>query len=68
MVNELNVLEDKISTVASLCRLLRSENSRLKQQLTVVEAEKTDLEERINNARHRLEELAQQLPATITAP
>ena len=66
MINELNVLEEKISHVTSLCHVLRSENSQLRQQLAAVEAEKKGLEERIGKARHRLEELAQQLPATIT--
>ena len=68
MIDELNVLEDKISHVASLCRILRTENSQLRQQLAAAEVEKKTLEERIDTARHRMEALAQQLPATTTSP
>lgn len=62
MVNELNALESKIAQVASLCRSLRTENNQLRQQLASSEAEKKALEDRIDTARHRLEQLAQQLP------
>lgn len=62
MVNELNALESKIAQVASLCRALRAENSQLRQQLAAAEAEKKGLEERMDTARNRLEQLAQQLP------
>ena len=62
MVNELNALESKIAQVASLCRSLRAENNQLRQQLATSEAEKKGLEERMDTARNRLEQLAQQLP------
>lgn len=62
MVNELNALESKIAQVASLCRSLRAENNQLRQQLATSEAEKKGLEERMDTARTRLEQLAQQLP------
>ncbi len=62
MVNELNALESKIAQVASLCRTLRDENSQLKQQLAAMEAEKKGMAERMNVARNRIEQLAQQLP------
>lgn len=62
MVNELNALESKIAQVASLCRSLRAENNQLRQQLASSEAEKKGLEERMDTARNRLEQLAQQLP------
>jgi len=62
MVNELNALESKIAQVASLCRSLRAENNQLRLQLAASEAEKRGLEERMDTARNRLEQLAQQLP------
>ncbi len=64
MINELNALESKIAQVASLCRILRAENNQLRQQLVAAEAEKKNLEERMDNARNRLEQLARQLPET----
>ncbi len=62
MVNELNALESKIAQVASLCRTLRDENSQLRLQLAAIEAEKKGLAERMDMARNRIEQLAQQLP------
>lgn len=62
MINELNALESKIVQVTSLCHTLRAENSQLKQQLASAEGERKALLERMESARNRLEELAQQLP------
>ena len=62
MINELNALESKIVQVTSLCHTLRAENSQLKQQLAFAEGERKALLERMESARNRLEELAQQLP------
>jgi cell division protein ZapB len=62
MVNELNALESKIAQVASLCRTLRAENAHLRQQLASAEDERKNLAARMNSARERLEQLAQQLP------
>ena len=62
MVNELNALESKIAQVASLCRTLRDENSQLRLQLAAIEAEKKGLAERMDMARNRIDQLAQQLP------
>ena len=62
MVNEFNALESKIAQVASLCRALRTENNQLRQQVAAATAEKTGLEERMDKARNRLEQLALQLP------
>ena len=62
MVNELNALESKIAQVASLCRSLRAENNQLRQQLASSEAEKKGLEERMEIARTRIEQLALKLP------
>ena len=66
MVNELNALESKIAEVASLCRALRAENAQLRQQLATLESDRTNLAQRMESARGRLEQLAGQLPeATV---
>ena len=62
MVNELNALESKIAQVVSLCRALRTENTLLKQRLAKADAEHKALGERMELARTRLEQLAEQLP------
>ena len=53
-----------MAQVASLCRALRTENNQLRQQVAAAEAEKKGLEERMDKARNRLEQLALQLPDT----
>ena len=62
MINELAALESKIVQVTSLCHTLRAENSQLKQQLASAEGDRKALLERMESARSRLEELAEQLP------
>ena len=62
MVNELNALESKIAQVASLCRTLRAENALLKQQLATLASDHEALAQRMELARDRLEQLAEQLP------
>ena len=62
MVNELNALESKIAQVASLCRTLRAENAQLRQQLAAAESDKKSLAERMETARNRIEQQAEQLP------
>jgi cell division protein ZapB len=62
MVNELNALENKIALVASLCRTLRTENMQLRQQLAAAEDDRKVFAERMESARSRLEQLAEQLP------
>ena len=62
MLNELDMLENKVAQVVSLCRALRSENNRLRQQLASAESEKVRLAERMEQARERVEQLAQRLP------
>ncbi len=62
MLNELDMLENKVAQVVSLCRALRSENNLLRQQLASAESEKIRLTERMEKARERVEQLAQRLP------
>ena len=67
MVNELNALESKITQVVSLCRTLLAENSQLKQRLAKADAEQKALNDRMELARQRLEQLAEQLPEAKTS-
>ena len=62
MLNELDILENTVAQVVSLCRALRSENNLLRQQLASAESEKIRLTERMEKARERVEQLAQRLP------
>lgn len=62
MLNELDILENKVAQVVSLCRALRSENNLLRQQLASAESDKIRLTERMEKARERVEQLAQRLP------
>ena len=69
MIHEVYALENKIAQVADLCRAMRTENDLLRQQLATSEDEKKGLEERMEVARARIEQLALKLPETkaITA-
>lgn len=62
MVNELNALESKIAQAVALCRTLRAENGELRQRLITLESDKLRLVGRMDTARARLEQVAQQLP------
>lgn len=62
MIDELNMLENKVVQVVSLCRELREENNHLRQQLATAEDARKGLSERMESARSRLEQLAGQLP------
>jgi len=67
MIKELNALESKIVAVTTLCRTLRAENAQLKQQLASAEVVRSDLVERVETARKRIELLALKLPDTKAA-
>ena len=67
MIEELNALEGKIAEVTSLCRALRAENAQLKQQLLALLGDRDALTQRMDLARERIEQLAEQLPAAKTA-
>jgi cell division protein ZapB len=62
MINELDALGNKIAQVASLCRILRTENNSLRQQLAAAEVEKHVFAERAEAVRERIEQLVRQLP------
>lgn len=67
MINELNALESKIAEVAALCRALRAENAQLKQQLLALLGDRDALAQRMDLARDRIEQLAEQLPEAKTS-
>lgn len=62
MDNELSALENKIIEVADVCRQLRAENSRLREQITAADLEKKRLAQSMETARSRLETLLSQMP------
>ncbi|MDR0379852.1 MAG: hypothetical protein LBI62_07935 [Candidatus Accumulibacter sp.] len=68
MLNELDALERKIDAAALLYRDLCAQNSQLRQRLVNVEAEKRGLAERVEAARHRLEQIVEQLPEADISP
>ena len=55
-------LEQKIDRVIEQCDALRAENQRLRQELILKGDELRILSDRMEEARHRLEQLAAQVP------
>ena len=55
-------LEQKIDRVIEQCDALRSENQRLRQELILKTDEVRVLSDRMEEARHRLEQLVAQVP------
>lgn len=62
MEAELKALEQKINQFVELCQRLRIDNQQLRQQLASILNENKQLEEKINNATGRLENLLNQIP------
>ena len=62
MENDLALLEEKIRQTAQLCRQLRDENRDLRRQLADLEGNNRALEQRIEGARTRLENLLRRIP------
>ena len=59
---ELKSLEDKISQFVALCQRLRSDNHDLRQQLASAQNDNKQLNEKIGDAKTRLESLLAQIP------
>ena len=59
---ELRSLETKINQVVELCQRLRQDNQQLRQQLASAVSQTKRLEEKINVATVRLENLLAQIP------
>jgi cell division protein ZapB len=62
IVPELEALEEKIRQAAELCIRLREENRGLREKLALLEGDRRELEEKIDDARERLENLLRQIP------
>jgi cell division protein ZapB len=59
---ELKSLEDKINQFVMLCQRLRSDNHELRQQLASAHNDNKQLNEKIGDAKTRLESLLAQIP------
>lgn len=59
---ELKSLEQKVNQFAEFCQRLRVDNQQLRQQLAAALDENQRLEQKINTATSRLENLLDQLP------
>lgn len=59
---ELKSLEEKINQVAEYCQRLRTDNQKLRQQLASALDDNQRLEQKIEHATSRLENLLTQLP------
>ena len=62
MEAEFASLEAKVAQLVSLCEQLRGENLQLHQQLAAAQQESQRLNERIDSAKVRLEQLIARLP------
>jgi cell division protein ZapB len=59
---ELKSLEDKINQFVMLCQRLRSDNHELRQQLASAHNDNKQLNDKIGDAKTRLESLLAQIP------
>jgi len=59
---EFNSLEDKVAQFVGLCERLRAENITLRQQLVAAQNDAKRLNEKIDGARTRVEQLLSRLP------
>jgi cell division protein ZapB len=59
---ELKSLEDKINQFVTLCHRLRTDNHELRQQLASAHSDNKQLNEKIGDAKTRLESLLGQIP------
>lgn len=59
---EFNALEAKVAQFVTLCERLRAENSGLRQELAAAQNDAKRLNEKIDGARSRLENLLARLP------
>lgn len=59
---DLNSLESKVAQFVALCERLRAENLTLRQELAAARTDAKRLNEKIDGARSRVEQLLQRLP------
>ena len=62
MEAELNTLDEKINQLVQICQRLRADNNEFRQQLVAVQNQNKQLTEKIESARHRLENLLSKIP------
>jgi cell division protein ZapB len=62
MDTELGTFEKKLMQLVEVCHRLRSDNHRLRQELTESRNEVRKFQERLEGARARLEKLVEQIP------
>lgn len=62
MQEELNSLEAKVAQFVGLCERLRAENISLRQELAAARNDAKRLNEKIEGARNRVEQLLARLP------
>jgi cell division protein ZapB len=62
MDHDLASLEEKVRQTAELCQRLRDENRLLRTRLASLEGDRRQLEEKIDGARARLENLLRRIP------
>jgi cell division protein ZapB len=63
---ELKSLEEKINQFVAVCQRLRAENHQLRQQLASAQNENKQLNDKIGDAKTRLESLLAQIPEEQT--
>jgi uncharacterized protein (TIGR02449 family) len=66
MQNELNILEGKLTQLVQLSQHLRAENNRLRQELATALSHGRQSDDKIENARARIERLLTQIPEEET--
>jgi cell division protein ZapB len=59
---DLNSLESKVAQFVALCERLRAENITLRQELAAARTDAKRLNDKIDGARSRVEQLLQRLP------
>ena len=68
MLEELDLLAERVSQLAALAAQLRSENQQLRIQLAASEAEIKRLTGTLNEARNRVEMVISRLPSEAGSP
>ena len=63
---QLKSLEEKVNQFVALSQRLRTDNQQLRQQLAAAQSENRQLQEKIGDAKTRLETLLSQIPEEET--